>query len=183
MVMTIISFLRHPGTGPGPVAGHRDLRLRPLRNSASTSARRYRGLPVSLRTSGRCPRRAHVATEAEVTRNRTATCLRVIRSSSMQLPVIASGSLVDRNQLIRGRRRLPCAVPGKARAKGVEPPGAACIRNGAASCSSKHRSVDGYWTTSRPQHPCPRGRPSARDRVTDLWPGGMRTAAGGVKGL
>ena len=38
----------------------------PLRNSASTSARRYRGLPVSLRTSGRCPRRAHVATDAEV---------------------------------------------------------------------------------------------------------------------
>jgi len=110
----------------------------PLRNSASTSARRYRGLPVSLRTSGSCPRRAHDATDAEVTRNRTATCLRVIRSSSMRLPVIAmaanpraagrhscspaglvsaslfsSGSLVDRNQLIQGRRRLPALSPGR----------------------------------------------------------------------
>jgi len=115
----------------------------PLRNRASTSARRYRGLPVSLRTSGSCPRRAHDATDAEVTRNRTATCLRVIRSSSTQLPVMAaaaksegsrtrhkcrpaelvsaplrsSGSLVDRNQLIRRQRRPLCAVPGKARGK------------------------------------------------------------------
>jgi hypothetical protein len=129
------------GIGPGPVAGQRDLRLMPFRNSASTSARRYRGLPVSLRTSGSCPRRAHDATDAEVTRNRTATCLRVIRSSSMRLPVIAtaanpraagwhkyspaelvsaslcsSGSLVDRNRVIRGWRRSPCTVPEKARA-------------------------------------------------------------------
>jgi hypothetical protein len=136
-----------PGIGPGPVAGQRDLRLMPSRNSASTSARRYRGLPVSLRTSGSCPRRAHDATDAEVTRNRTATCLRVIRSSSMRLPVIAtaanpraagrhdyspaelvsaslcsSGSLVDRNRVIRGWRRPPCTVPGKARGRGTEVP-------------------------------------------------------------
>jgi len=55
----------------------------PLRNSASTSARRYRGLPASFLTSGSRPRRAHDATAAEVTRNSDATWLRVIRSSPM----------------------------------------------------------------------------------------------------
>ncbi|HEX3193436.1 MAG TPA: hypothetical protein VHS30_27035 [Streptosporangiaceae bacterium] len=55
----------------------------PLRNSASTSARRYRGLPASFLTSGSRPRRAHDATAAEVTRNINATCPRVIRSSLM----------------------------------------------------------------------------------------------------
>ena len=62
----------------------------PPRNSASTSARRYRGRPTSSRTSGRRPRRAQVATAAEVTRNTAATCLRVIKSSSMWLPVMAA---------------------------------------------------------------------------------------------
>jgi len=45
-------------------------RWKPLWNSASTSARRYRGLPASLRTSGSRPRRAQAATAAEVTPNR-----------------------------------------------------------------------------------------------------------------
>lgn len=62
------------------------------RNSASTSARRYRGLPASLRTSGSRPRRAQLATAAEVTRNKDATCLRVIRSSPIRLPVIAAAA-------------------------------------------------------------------------------------------
>jgi hypothetical protein len=63
-------------------AGHSGLRLTPLRIiSASTSARRYRGLLASLRTSGSRPRRAQVATAAEVTPNSDATWLRVIRSS------------------------------------------------------------------------------------------------------
>ncbi|HJY94484.1 MAG TPA: hypothetical protein VJ371_05985 [Streptosporangiaceae bacterium] len=62
--------------------GHSGLRLTPLRIiSASTSARRYRGLLASLRTSGSRPRRAQVATAAEVTPNSDATSLRVIRSS------------------------------------------------------------------------------------------------------
>ena len=74
----------------GGLPGHRALQLTPLRNSASTSARRYRGRPASLRTSGSRPRRAQVATAAEVTPNRDATCLRVIRSSPMQLPAIAT---------------------------------------------------------------------------------------------
>ena len=61
--------------------GHRGLRLTPLRIiSASTSVRRYRGLLASLRTSGSRPRRAQVATAAEVTKH-DATSLRVIRSS------------------------------------------------------------------------------------------------------
>jgi hypothetical protein len=70
--------------------GHRALQRTPLRNSASTSARRYRGLPASLRTSGSRPRRAQVATAAEVTPNKDATCLRVIRSSPMRLSAIAA---------------------------------------------------------------------------------------------
>jgi hypothetical protein len=62
--------------------GHRGLRMTPLRIiNVSTSARRYRGLLASLRTSGSRPRRAHVATAAEVTPNSDATSLRVIRSS------------------------------------------------------------------------------------------------------
>ena len=64
--------------------GHRVRRFVPLRNSVSTSVRRYRGLPASSRTSGNRPRRAHDATAAEVTRNNDATCLRVIRSSRGQ---------------------------------------------------------------------------------------------------
>jgi hypothetical protein len=79
---------RHGGD-PGAAAGAwRPLRVpAPPRNSASTSSRRYRGRPASLRTSGSRPRRAQVATAAEVTRNKDATCLRVIRSSPMWLPV------------------------------------------------------------------------------------------------
>ena len=65
--------------------GHRVRRFVPLRNSVSTSVRRYRGRPTSSRTSGSRPRRAHDATAAEVTRNNDATCLRVIRSSRGQL--------------------------------------------------------------------------------------------------
>jgi hypothetical protein len=62
--------------------GHSGRRLTPLRIiSASTSARRYRGLLASLRTSGSRPRRAQDATAAEVTPNSDATSLRVIRSS------------------------------------------------------------------------------------------------------
>jgi hypothetical protein len=62
--------------------GHSGRRLTPLRTiSASTSARRYRGLLASFRTSGSRPRRAQVATAAEVTPNSDATSLRVIRSS------------------------------------------------------------------------------------------------------
>jgi len=102
-------------------------------NSASTSARRYRGRPTSSRTSGSRPRRAQVATAAEVTRNTAATCLRVISSSSMWLPVMAASAnsraagrgtstarpgrcrghhvhqspLVSRNELTRGQRRSP----------------------------------------------------------------------------
>jgi hypothetical protein len=72
--------------------GHRVLRRKPLRSSATTSARRYRGRPASVRTSGSCPRRTQVATAAEVTRNSDATCLRVIRSSSMWLPVPAAAA-------------------------------------------------------------------------------------------
>jgi hypothetical protein len=60
------------------------------RNSASTSTRRYRGRPTSSRTSGSRPRRAQVATAAEVTRNTAATCLRVISSSSIWLPGMAA---------------------------------------------------------------------------------------------
>jgi hypothetical protein len=69
--------LRRFGSG-----GHSGLRLTPLRIiSVSTSARRYLGLLASLRTSGSRPRRAQVATAAEVTPNSDATSLRVIRSS------------------------------------------------------------------------------------------------------
>jgi hypothetical protein len=65
-----------------PPAGHRVRRLRPVRSiSASTSARRYRGLLASFLTSGSRPRRAQAATAAEVTPNSDATSLRVIRSS------------------------------------------------------------------------------------------------------
>jgi hypothetical protein len=77
-------LIRPTGHGPGLFrrGGHSDLRLTPLRIiSASTSARRYRGLLASLRTSGSRPRRAQVATAAEVTPNIDATSLRVIRSS------------------------------------------------------------------------------------------------------
>jgi hypothetical protein len=84
--------IRNPVRSGPP--GHRVLCLTPLRNSASTSARRYRGLPASLRTSGSRPRRAHFATAAEVTRNKDATCLRVIRSSPMRLPVIAAAAIL-----------------------------------------------------------------------------------------
>jgi hypothetical protein len=84
-------------TGSGVIQarlpGHRTLCLTPLRNSASTSARRYRGLPASLRTSGSRPRRAQLATAAEVTPNKDATCLRVIRSSLMGLPAIAVAAI------------------------------------------------------------------------------------------
>ena len=77
---------------PARLPGHRALPLKLLRNNASTSARRYRGRPASLRTSGSRPRRAQVATAAEVTRNKAATCLRVIRSSSMQPPSTAAAA-------------------------------------------------------------------------------------------
>ncbi len=83
--------IRNPVRGGPP--GHRGLCRTPLRNSASTSVRRYRGLPASLRTSGSRPRCAHFATTAEVTRNKDATCLRVIRSSPMRLPVIAAATI------------------------------------------------------------------------------------------
>jgi hypothetical protein len=104
----MISFRRRPrcftaadgpaavtGSGviPAWLPGHCTLRLTRLRNSASTSARLYRGLPASLRTSGSRPRRAQAATAAEVTRNKDATCLRVIRSSPMWLPVIAAAAI------------------------------------------------------------------------------------------
>ncbi len=82
--------IRNPVRGGPP--GHRAPRRTPLRNSASTSARRYRGLPASLRTSGSRPRRAHDATAAEVTPNKDATCLRVIRSSPTRLPVAAASA-------------------------------------------------------------------------------------------
>jgi hypothetical protein len=72
------------------VACHRVRRLRPRRIKASTSARRYRGLPASLRSSGNRPRRAQIATADDVTLNTYATCLRVIRSSSMWLSVAAA---------------------------------------------------------------------------------------------
>ena len=132
--------IRNPVRGGRP--GHRALQLTPLRNSASTSARRYRGLPASLRTSGSRPRRAQVATAAEVTPNKDATCLRVIRSSPMRLPALAAagpgqrawpgrspaGRVAapsrssdfprSRNELIRGSagypaRLLPGTAPGK----------------------------------------------------------------------
>ena len=53
----------------------------------------YRGFPASSRTSGSRPRRAHMATVDEVTRNMYATCLRVIRSSSTRLPVTAISAI------------------------------------------------------------------------------------------
>ena len=81
-----------PRGDPGAVAGHRPLRRTPSWNSASTSARRYRGLPASLRTSGSRPRRAQEATTAEVTRNMDATCLRVSRSSPTRLPASAAAT-------------------------------------------------------------------------------------------
>jgi hypothetical protein len=46
-----------------------------------------------LRTSGSRPRRAHVATDADVTPNSDATCLRVIRSSPTPSPAGDSGQL------------------------------------------------------------------------------------------
>lgn len=73
--------------GPGAAARSSRLPPAPLVASASTSARRYRGLPASLRISGSRPRRAQVATAAEVTPNNEATCRRVIRSSPMRPPV------------------------------------------------------------------------------------------------
>ena len=79
--------IRNPVRGGLP--GHCALFLTPLWSSASTSARRYRGLPASLRTSGSRPRRAQLATAAEVTPNMDATCRRVIRSSPMRLPAVA----------------------------------------------------------------------------------------------
>ena len=81
------------GVIPARLPGHCALGLTPLRNSASTSARRYRGRPASLRTSGSRPRRAQLATAAEVTPNKDATCLRVIRSSPTGLPVIAAAAI------------------------------------------------------------------------------------------
>jgi ubiquinone/menaquinone biosynthesis C-methylase UbiE len=77
-------------TGPEAILslpGHRVPRRKPFRNSSSTSVRRYRGLPASLRTSGSRPRRAQIATAAEVTPNKDATCRRVIRSSPMRYHV------------------------------------------------------------------------------------------------
>jgi hypothetical protein len=74
-----------------------------LRNSASTSPRRYRGFPASVRTSGSRPRRAQVATAAEVTRNRNATCLRVIRSSSIWSPAMAAAADPGRPDMARMR--------------------------------------------------------------------------------
>ena len=77
---------------PGGLPGHRVLCRTPLRNSSSTSACRYRGRPASLRTSGNRPRCAHFATAAEVTPNKDATCLRVIRSSPTRLPAAAGAA-------------------------------------------------------------------------------------------
>ena len=84
---------RRPAGNADAVACHRVRRLRPRRIKASTSARRYRGLPASLRSSGNRPRRAQIATADDVTLNRYATCLRVIRSSSMWLSVVAAGAI------------------------------------------------------------------------------------------
>ena len=111
--------IRNPVRGRRPGHWARPC-LTPLRNSASTSARRYRGFPASLRTSGSRPRRAQLATAAEVTRNKDATCLRVIRSSPMRLPVASrsSGSPVGRNELIRDSAGHPARLlPGKAQAR------------------------------------------------------------------
>jgi hypothetical protein len=83
---------RLPTTSPGP-----DRRAWPkarlVPNSASTSARRYRGRPASSRTSGSRPRRAQLATAADVTRNKDATCLRVIRSSPMRQPAMVAAAI------------------------------------------------------------------------------------------
>jgi hypothetical protein len=46
-----------------------------------------------LRTSGNRPRRAQIATADDVTLNRYATYLRVIRSSSMWLSVVAADAI------------------------------------------------------------------------------------------
>jgi hypothetical protein len=115
--------IRNPARHGRP--GHHVLRFVRLRNSVSTSARRYRGLPASSRTSGSRPRRAHEATAAEVTRNNDATCLRVIRSSRAQPGGTGAGAIMfigvpqqDGMSGLRGQRRSTCwLLPGKARVR------------------------------------------------------------------
>ena len=156
--------------GPGAAARSSRLPPAPLVASASTSARRYRGLPASLRISGSRPRRAQVATAAEVTPNNEATCRRVIRSSPMRPPVTCRSRGSGTGRTRHKRRRpdecraitfigvpLPAGVSGSgtalvtlrdcARARpgqNAELPGAGCTENSAATCSEKHRSVDRY---------------------------------------
>jgi len=108
-----------PVTSSARDRGERRARAPPW-NSSSTSARRYRGRPTSSRTSGSRPRLAHVATAAEVTRNTAATCLRVIRSSSTGLPVMAAAAHPR-----PGRTRHTCspAVPVPTPSHSSESPG------------------------------------------------------------
>jgi hypothetical protein len=86
--------------------------------SASTSARRYLGLLASLRTSGSRPRRAQVATAAEVTPNSDATSLRVIRLSFADAGAVtfikspAGLSELSPGQRDRPVRLLPGNGPG-----------------------------------------------------------------------
>ena len=93
--------------GPGAAARSSRLSPAPRPASASTSARRYRGLPASLRISGSRPRRAQVATAAEVTPNNDATCRRVIRSSPMRPPLTcrSRGSGTSRRPPVACRSR------------------------------------------------------------------------------
>jgi hypothetical protein len=189
--------VRPGGLGPGTIAprrpGHRVLRLMPLRNRVSTSALRYLGLPSSLRTSGSRPRRAQVATAAEVTPNKNATSAAghqvlthavavlavedlgaagrgtsAVRPGRRRRHHVHRGSLVDRKELIKGQRRSSRGGPGQARYD-TDVLGAGCTENAAANCSERHRSADRYSTTL----PLPReaGRatrpPDARRRYHD----------------
>ena len=165
-----------PMTSVAPARSTRRLSV-PPRNSASTSVRRYRGRPTSSRTSGSRPRRAQVATAAEVTRNTAATCLRVISSSSMWPPVsaaavkpVAAGRgttaarpcrcrchhvhrspLVSRNELARDSAgHLARLLPGARPGHETAPPSADCTDNADANCRARHRSADRYSTTAPP---------------------------------
>lgn len=132
---------RRPGGNLDAVACHRVRRLKPCRISASTSARQYRGFLVSVRTSGSRLRRAQIATAADVTRNRYATCLRVINSSSEchvgyyhRRHYVHLSSSTDRLELASARSpvtvRLLSGRPGQLRKHDRHLPAGRCRRLG-----------------------------------------------------